>query len=164
MPKRRAFFSFHYNPDNWRVGQVRNMGMVEGNAAVSDNGWETVTKGGAAAIQRWIDDQMYGKSCVIVLIGSNTAGRKWINYEIKKAWNEGKGVLGVYIHKLKDQHGNQSPRGENPFKTLTIGETNAAKIVRAYDPYYKSSPFVYSCIADNIADWVEEAISIRSEY
>ena len=164
MPKRRTFFSFHYSLDNWRVGQVRNMGMVEGNAAVSDNDWETVTKGGAAAIQKWIDDQMYGKSCAIALIGSKTAGRKWIEYEITKAWNDRKGVLGIYIHNLKDQHGNQSFQGGNPFERLTIDGTSAARIVRAYNPPYESSTYVYSYIADNIADWVEYAISIRSRY
>jgi hypothetical protein len=29
MP-RKAFYSFHYVPDNWRASQVRNMGVVEG--------------------------------------------------------------------------------------------------------------------------------------
>ena len=28
---------------------------------------------------------MYGRSCTIVLIGSETAGRKWIKYEIEKS-------------------------------------------------------------------------------
>ena len=36
---RKAFFSFHYKPDNWRASQVRNIGTVEGNNAVSDNDW-----------------------------------------------------------------------------------------------------------------------------
>ena len=91
MVKRRAFFSFHYTPDNWRVAQVRNIGAVEGNAPVSDNDWGTVTKGGDATIRNWINNQMSGKSCAIVLIGRHTSGRKWIKYEIEKAWNDGKG-------------------------------------------------------------------------
>ena len=78
---RRAFFSFHYKPDASRAGQVRNMGMVDGNTPVSDNDWETVTKGGAAAIKKWIAAQMHGRSCTVVLVGTNTAGRKWINHE-----------------------------------------------------------------------------------
>ena len=69
MVTRRVFFSFHYKPDNSRAAQVRNMGLVDGNAPVSDNDWETVTKGGDAAIQKWIDGQIYGKSCAVVLIG-----------------------------------------------------------------------------------------------
>lgn len=30
--KHRVFFSFEYNKDNWRAGQVRNMGKVDGNS------------------------------------------------------------------------------------------------------------------------------------
>ena len=41
---RKAFYSFHYKPDASRAGQVRNIGVVEGNTPVSDNDWETVTK------------------------------------------------------------------------------------------------------------------------
>ena len=94
---RKAFYSFHYIPDNWRASQVRNMGAIEGNIPVSDNDWEEITKGGDKAIQKWIDGQINGKSCAIVLIGTNTAGRKWIKYEIKKSWNDGKGVLGIWL-------------------------------------------------------------------
>src|SRR5438046_1660661 len=82
---RRAFYSFHYIPDNWRASQVRMMGVIDGNQPATDNDWETVKKGGDAAIQRWIDGQLDGKSVAIVLVGTNTAGRKWINYEINKA-------------------------------------------------------------------------------
>lgn len=83
---RRAFYSFHYQPDNWRAAQVRSMGVIEGNKPASDNDWEDVKAGGDSAIQKWIDGQLSGKTVAIVLIGQNTAGRKWINYEIEKAW------------------------------------------------------------------------------
>ena len=88
---RKTFFSFHYKPDNWRASQVRNMGVIEGNAPVSDNKWETITGGGDKAIEAWINGQLEGKSCSILLIGTNTAGRKWINYEIRRSWSSGKG-------------------------------------------------------------------------
>ena len=161
MVKRRTFFSFHYKPDNWRAGQVRNMGVVEGNEPVSDNDWETVTKGGDAAIRRWINDQMRGKSCAIVLIGAHTSGRKWIKYEIEKAWDDGKGVVGIYIHNLQDSNGDQSTKGANPFYSVIVDGKRLSNIVEAYDPPYKRSTNVYAHIKDNIADWVEEAIRIR---
>ena len=85
--RRKVFFSFHYKPDNWRAAGVRSMGIVEGNPPASDNDWESVTRGGDATIRNWIGGQMHGKSCSIVLIGSQTAGRKWINYEVEKAWS-----------------------------------------------------------------------------
>lgn len=164
MTKRRTLFSFHYKPDNWRAGQVRNIGVVEGNEPVSDNDWEEVTESGDDAIKEWIDAQMKGRSCAIVLIGSRTAGRKWINYEIEKAWNDGKGVVGIYIHGLKNQDGEQSDKGKNPFDSFTVGDEKLSDIAKAYDPPYKRSTNVYSHIEDNISDWVEEAISIREDY
>lgn len=161
---RRVFYSFHYKPDNWRASQVRNMGVIEGNRPVSDNDWEEITSGGDEAIKKWINEQMQGKSCAIVLIGSKTGGRKWIKYEIKKAWEDGKGLLGIYIHNLKDKDGNQSSKGKNPFDDFTIGGEKLSKIVKAYDPPYSTSTYVYDHIKENLEDWVEEAISIRNNY
>lgn len=161
---RRAFYSFHYKPDNWRASQVRNMGVIDGNKPATDNDWETVKKGGDTAIQNWIDSQMKGKSVTIVLIGAKTAGRKWIKYEIKKAWNDGKGVLGVYIHNLKDKDGNQSDKGNNPFDAYKIGDKSMSDIVKTYDPPYSTSTYVYDHIKENLADWIEDAIEIRGNY
>jgi hypothetical protein len=159
---RKAFFSFHYVPDAWRASQVRNMGLVEGDPPVTDNDWETVTRGGEAAIERWIDRQMEGKSCAIVLIGANTAGRKWITHEIKTAWNSGKGVFGIHIHNLKDHNSAQSPRGGNPFEHLALDATRKlSSVVSSYDPPYSDSTWVYSYIKENLDGWVEAAIAQR---
>ena len=161
---RKAFYSFHYVPDNWRAGQVRNMRVIEGNEPVSDNDWESVTGKGDAAIQKWIDDQLSGKSVAVVLIGSKTAGRKWIKYEIKKAWEDGKGVLGVYVHNLKDKTGSQATKGLNPFADFNISGTSLSSIVKAYDPPYSQSTDVYNHVSTNLLTWIEEAITIRAKY
>jgi hypothetical protein len=161
---RKVFFSFHYEPDNWRAATVRNIGAIEGNKPAKDNDWETVTKGGDKAIEKWIADQMHGRSCVVVLIGSNTAGRKWIKYEIKKSWEAGKGVLGIYIHNLLDAAGKKSVKGDNPFGAFTIDGTSMSSIVKAYNPSGADSKAVYKTISDNIEDWLDKAIEIRGKY
>ena len=163
---RRTFYSFHYKPDNWRASQVRNMGVIEGNRPVSDNDWEQIKRGGDKAIKNWIDGQLKGKSCTIVLIGAKTAQRKWIDYEIEKSWNDGKGVLGVYVHNLLDADKNKSAKGENPFAHFTMkrDEKKLSSIVKAYDPPYSNSKNVYAYIKENLATWVEDAISIRENY
>lgn len=161
---RRVFFSFHYKPDCWRAAQVRNMGVIEGNTPVSDNDWEAIKRGGDKAIEAWIDGQLHGRSCIVVLVGEKTAGRKWIKYEIKESWVAGKGVVGVYIHNLKDSDGYQSQKGRNPFEDISIERTKLSTVVKLYDPPYKSSSYVYDHIKENIADWVEKAIQIRNSY
>lgn len=165
---RRAFYSFHFDADNWRAAQVRNCKAIDGNEPVSDNSWEQVKRGGDAAIQRWIDNELSGRSCTVVLIGAATAGRKWIEYEIQKSWNDRKGLVGVYINKLKDRNGYQSARGSNPFNGFTFKQNGMtyqlSDIVQAYEPPYFDSKDVYGYISENLASWVEEAVTIRNRY
>jgi len=161
---RKVFFSFYYKLDSQRAAQVRNMGTVEGNAPVSDNDWEKVTAGGDAAIKRWIAGQLDGKSCAVVLIGSQTAGRKWINHEIIEAWKAKKGVVGIYIHKLKNLDGEQATQGANPFDKLDFGDQKFSSIVKAYNPPGVTSQDAYAWIKKHLANAVEEAIKIRSQY
>lgn len=161
---RSVFYSFHYQPDNWRASQVRNIGAIEGNRPASDNDWEAITRGGDERIKRWITEQMQGTSCTVVLIGQGTAGRKWINHEIIKAWDDGKGVVGVYVHNLLDRNQRTSLRGQNPFDHIGYANTGRmlSSIVKAFDPPYTVSTDVYRHISNNLAGWIDEAIRIRS--
>ena len=161
---RKVFTSFHYVPDNWRASQIRNMGKIEGNSVVTSNKWEEVTNGGDKEIEKWIDDNMSGKSCVIVFVGEKTAGRKWIDHEIKKAWEEGRGIVGIYVHNLKDSGGNQSNQGNNPFDGFSVNGKSLSSIVKCYNPPYSRSTYVYDHIKENLEDWIEEAIKIRNNY
>lgn len=162
---RRVFYSFHYKPDNWRVSQIRQIGAIEGNSPASDNDWEKIKDDGDDAIKKWIDGQLTGRSCAVVLVGSNTAKRKWIEYEIATAWNANKGVVGICIHHLKDVAGEQSDKGLNPFDYITFNsDTNKklSSVAKLYDPPYVDSTKVYDHIKNNIAAWIDEAIRIRS--
>ena len=169
MIKRRVFYSFHYAGDNWRAATVRNIGAVEGNRPATDNGWETVKRGGDVAIRRWIDGQMRYRSCTLVLVGYATAGRRWIDYEIRKSWNEGMGLAGIHIHGLRDRIGSLSRKGRNPFRDFTIRDRagyqrNMASVVKCYDPQGSTSKQRYAWIENNLADIVEEAVRIRAVY
>lgn len=161
---RRVFFSFHYAADNWRVSQVRNMHALEDSAPVSDNEWEQIKKGGDPSIKRWINGELFGKSCLVVLVGESTANRKWINYEIEKAWVDGKGIVGVRIHGLKNRLGNTSSAGANPFDYLSHPTTGRrlSNYVTLHDPTsIWGSAETYSNIKNNLASWVESAIKQR---
>lgn len=154
--KRRIFYSFHFANDVFRVQQVRNMGVIEGNEPVSPNTWEEIkrTKGG---VERWIDDNMKGKSCVIVLIGTETAKRPWVQHEIKRAWELGKALLGIHVHNLKCPNNGTSAKGPNPFDRVKLSWGNGDIYVpKVYDPGARDA---YGDIHKNMSKWVEQAIA-----
>ena len=162
---RRVFYSFHYELDNWRASTVRNIGAIEGNRPATDNAWEAVTKGGDKAIKKWISDQMHGRSCTVVLVGTHTAGRRWINHEIVKSWNDGMGVVGICIHGLKNKYEKVSSKGGSPFNAIDYGHTGKklSSIVKCYNPTGSNSQERYEWISEHLANAVEEAIRIRKK-
>ncbi len=168
--KRRVFYSFHYKPDSVRASQVRQIGAIEGNKSATDNEWEKITGGSDAAakdkaIKKWIADQMEGRTCTVVLVGQNTANRKWINHEIVKSWDDGMGVVGIFIHGLKNFEEEISTKGENPFDYITHGATKnkLSSIVKCYNPAGSNSKERYAWIEQHLANAIEEAIKIRKE-
>ncbi len=140
MPGRNTFFSFHYERDIWRASTVRNSSKVvaSSSAGFTDRSlWEAVKRQGDDAIKRAINDGLKGTSVTVVLIGAETASRKWVKYEIQRSIDRGNGLLGVRIHHLKNQ----------------LGETDSAGAVPAGIP----SGAVYKYEYGKIADWVEKA-------
>jgi hypothetical protein len=139
--------------------------VIEGNTPVSDNDWEEVTGGGDPAIEKWIAGQMKGKSCTVVLVGSNTANRKWINYEIVKSWEANMGVVCIRIHGLKNLDGEISKMGKNPLDYIIHGETKKklSSIAKCYNPKGENSKERYAWISKHLANAVAEAIKIRNE-
>ena len=153
-----AFFSFHFANDIVRVGQVRNMGAVTGDQIVDDNSWETVKRGGAAEIQKWIDREMASADVLIVLVGSQTSERHWVDYEIRRAWNTYKPIIGVRIHGLRDFEQKTSTAGPNPFDNVSLASGNKlSAIVPLYVPKGADSKAVYADIQANLKAWIAGA-------
>jgi hypothetical protein len=140
------------------------MGVIDGNKPVTDNDWEAIKGRGDAAIEKWIENQLEGKSCTVVFVGSKTANRKWIRHEIIRSWNLEKGVVGIYIHGLKNSDGELASKGDNPFDHITIGNggKKLSAVAKCYNPAGTSSKDRYEWISTHLANAVEEAITIRS--
>jgi hypothetical protein len=163
---RKVYWSFYYKDDSSRIQQVLNMGVVEGQPILTGQNWEEVKKGGDAAIKKWIGDEMKGKTCLVVLVGTNTSKRPWVNYEIIKAWNDKLGVVGIHIHGLRDLNSQStSTKGASPFDGITIGgDKPMGNIVTLYNPPGANSKEVYGSINDNLEKLVEAAVTIRGRY
>ena len=149
---RRVFFSFHFANDFWRTQQVRNMNSLEGQALCSANDWEEVKRRGDASIKKWIDDEMHGKTCVVVLVGAETATRPWVIHEISKGWNDKRGVLGIRIEKLLGTDSRGSVAGANPFTKVTFTGTTRtlAEVARLKVPIGADSKAAYTSIVNNV--------------
>lgn len=148
---RRTFFSFRYKKDNWRASIVRNCWVTQDAAGFFDHAeWEVVKKKSDEKIKEWIDDQLKGSSVTVVLIGEDTYGKKWINYEIDQSWNTGKGLLGIYVHNLKDRNGFTSTKGKNPFDQWIFKIGNQEVAIDVYD-------WVYNEGYKNLGKWIEKA-------
>jgi len=121
---RRTFFSFHYQRDIWRVNQIRNIPNVTRCAAAGfedSSLWERAKSNSDEQIKRMIDDALDRTTVTVVCIGAKTAGRKYINYEIKKSLERGNGLVGLQINHLKDQNGDTDPLGESPYMIENAG-------------------------------------------
>jgi hypothetical protein len=154
---RKTFFSFRYKKDNWRAGIVRNSWVTQERVAAGffDSAeWEEVKKKTDSAIETWIDGQLKGTSVTVVLIGADTAGKKWINYEITASHKKGNGLLGIYIHQLKDKDKKTSSKGRNPFDDWSITR-DGKKILLS--TIYKTYDWVDDDGYSNMGAWIEKA-------
>jgi hypothetical protein len=152
---RKVFFSFHYDRDVRRVVQIRNSWIVrsKGDAQpfYDKAEWETVKRKG---IEKWIDDQLEGTSVTVVLIGSETYNRPWVRHEIKRSYKLGKGILGVYIHNVKDPQLGTDLKGKNPLDYWNITR-NGSNV--AFSSLYKTYDWVRDDGYNNLASWIEAA-------
>jgi hypothetical protein len=158
MAKRQVFYSFHFDNDVMRVQQIRNIGALEDNKPISANDWEEVKKKGNASIEKWIDDNMKYRSCIVVLIGEKTASRPWVQYEIKKAWADGKGLLGIHVNNIKCPRTGTCNQGTNPFTQFTFKQAGQIVVPSVYTPPANDA---YSNIKNNVESWIEKAIQQR---
>jgi hypothetical protein len=158
---RRVFFSFHYENDIWRVNQIRHVGITndwERLPFLDHASWEAVKRKGDVAIKAWIDRQLDGSGVTVVLIGSETADRKYVNYEIEESHRRGNGLLGIHIHGIKNQDKQTSYKGRNLFDDFTarvdgwFGPTN-----KRLSELYSTYDWVLDNGYQNIGTWIEEA-------
>lgn len=113
----RTFFSFHYERDVQRASVVRNSSKLRSSITpewIEASIWESAKTRGDSAVRKLIDDALKSTSVTAVLIGSQTASRRWVKYEIDKSIERGNGLLGIYIHNINDFAGNTDTKGTNP--------------------------------------------------
>ncbi|MBB3999082.1 TIR domain-containing protein [Aureimonas pseudogalii] len=154
---RKVFFSFHYKRDVFRVMQVRNSWVVRADGEAQpfyDKAEFEEAKRRAGGIERWIDDQMRGTSVTVVLFGAETQSRKWVNHEIRRSHDLGKGILAIDIHKVKDPRLGVDARGLNPLDYWSAGDGPGAT---PFNRLYSTYDWVDDDGYRNMPAWIEAA-------
>ena len=117
---RFVFFSFSYEDvKNFKVNIIRNSWLLKNREETFVDGsiWEKSKTKGANFLKRLIEQGLNNTSVTVVLIGENTADRKWVNYEIIKSFERGNGILAIHINRLKGKTG-ITKKGLNPLDRL----------------------------------------------
>lgn len=150
---RKVFFSFHYDRDVHRVMQVRNSWVVRPNGEASpfyDKAEFEEVKRRAGGIEKWIEQQLAGTSVTVVLYGAETYHRPWVQHEIKRSFELGKGLLAIDIHNIKHPQNGADVQGANPLSYYSVGERKMNTLYANYD-------WVLNDGYNNIESWIEAA-------
>ncbi|QDT59465.1 hypothetical protein SV7mr_19720 [Stieleria bergensis] len=156
---RRVYFAFHYQNDISRVNVVRNSWLThkdrESAGFFDASLWETAKKNGDAGIRRMIQNGLDGTSVTVFLLGSETARRPWVRFELEESYKRGNGMLAIRINGIKSLQGLTSANGENIFATFTINDAQGNQ--RYLSDYYSLYDWGLNDGYRNIGTWVEQA-------
>lgn len=153
---RRVFFSFHYERDIIRANVVRNCWVINDSAGFWDASlWEEAKKTSNDAIKRLIMNGLQNTSVTAVLIGTQTANRDWVKFEIDESHNRGNGLLGIYIHNIPDFFRRIETKGENPFNFVWTYNFDGSK--KFFSEIYPTYDWINNDGYHNFSSWVEFA-------
>lgn len=140
---RRVFFSFHYDNDINRSMTVRNSWVTQGKEAagfIDKAEFEKVKRQGKGAVYSWIDKQLEGTSVTVVLIGTETLERSFVQYEICKSLERGNALIGIHINRIRDMR-----------TSMVSVKGNVHTVIGNYND---GTPAYFDQVCDGIYDYV----------
>jgi hypothetical protein len=133
---RYIFFSFSYEDvQNFKVNVVRNSWLLNNRIDTFIDGsiWETQKTKNPDVIKELIDDGMHGTSVTAILIGENTANRRWVNYELIKSFERGNGILAININRIRGKNQYISAKGQNPLERLAFSISDDGRKIHFFE-------------------------------
>jgi hypothetical protein len=161
-----VYLSYHHESDGARAEVIRNHTRLHAPPLMDDESWNLLMRQGTLQVEACINQALTQRSCLIVLISRFTRGRRWVNYEIFRAWNRKMGVLGIHVHNIADSEGAVALKGANPFDDfeLSTGRGRLSSVAPVHEAPFVEPKLALSYLATNIHEWIEEAIMIRRNY
>src|SRR5208282_3909605 len=125
---RKTFFSFHFAPDNQRAEVVQQSWITKEDRQAAGffdgSAFETKKRTGKDALKQFLTEQMKGTSVTCVLVGTETALRPWVRYELVRSFHRGNALLAVRVHGIRDWNKQYALAGANPFDHLAYRVAN----------------------------------------
>lgn len=154
---RKVFFSFHYDRDVHRVVQVRNSWVIRAKGEAQpfyDKAQFEEAKKRVGGIEKWIEEQLKGTSVTVVLFGADTYNRPWVQHEIKRSYELGKGLLAIDIHNVKHPQTGSDVQGTNPLAYWQV-EVSGRKV--SMNTLYSNYDWLRDDGYNNMSRWIEAA-------
>lgn len=99
-------FISHYGKDDKHVHALKDRLNKQGynvrNFSVDSTNHKDGRIPSVKVVERLLQMRISWSSTVICLIGPKTHTREWVNFEIKKAREQGKRIVGIYTHGSKE--------------------------------------------------------------
>ena len=87
---------------------------------LDSSAFEEAQRKDPASLKRFLKKEMDGASVVCVLVGEETALRRWVRFEIMQGVWDGRGLLGVRIHSIANLQRMTAEAGPNPFDLMGV--------------------------------------------
>ena len=144
----RVFFGYHIERDTWKAEKIRDVWATQTDKEISGfwdaASWEKIKRKGELAVREWVGKQLEKTSVTVVLIAAETSSRQYVHYAISQSLKRNNGVVGIYIHNIRDRNGIRGRKGGDPF--VHLGQEN----LKIYDWENDNGK-------KNLISWVEDA-------
>lgn len=131
IDKTMNVFISHFNEDEENIKNMKDLLATKGyqikNSSIDSTKPNIATND--EYIKRLLRLRIQWAGQFIVLIGSETHTRPWVDWEIEQAHKKGKRIIGVYIQGAKDS---DVPENFDKYGDSVVG-WNSEKIIKALD-------------------------------
>lgn len=113
----RVFFCFDHEHDYARALAIRAaLGYPDDQVHGFFTQKETreIAQLGERGIKTAVRDHLGHTDVTLILIGSQTARVRWVQYGIERSLKRHNGLVGLFIHAMEDEHGQTSDPGRKP--------------------------------------------------
>lgn len=160
---KKVFFSFHYENDVNRAMVVRNSWVTQGKESagfIDKAEFEEIKRKGEKEVKNWIDNQLFGTSVTVVLIGEETLDRPFVKYEILQSIKRGNAIVAIHVHNIKDMRTQKTSSRGSAVKT--IGEIKGKRIWLD-DVIDGEYDYITDNGYNNMGKWIEKAKKVYKE-